>query len=204
MSDTKTSDKAEAKTEGKADAKNAKKGLGAKQKQIIIFAIAGLVFIGLMAGGTLFLMKSLNGDDPEAALDAKEENARAAEESARDATVSRDKAAENKDKSSAIYMAMQPAFVANFEGTAQQHFIQIEVTLVTHDPSVEDATKVHMPLLRNALVMLFGTLSFDEMQTMEGKEKLRQQALHDLQVILKKELGKNAIDDLLFTSVVMQ
>jgi len=202
MSDTKKSDKAEAKTEGKANAKSAGKGLSSKHKQIIIFAVAGLIFIGLMAGGSLFLMKSLNEEDPEAALQAKEEDAKAAEESK--SSAANEKAGEQKAKSTAVYIPMQPAFVANFEGTAEQHFIQIEVTLVTHDGSVEDATKIHMPLLRNALVMLFGAQSFDNMQTMEGKEKLRQQALLDLQAILKKELGKNAIDDVLFTSVVMQ
>jgi len=202
MSDTKKSDKAETKADGKADAKSVKKGLSAKHKQIIIFAMAGLIFIGAMAGGSLFLMKSLNEEDPEAALQAKEESVKAAEESKSSAP--NEKAGEQKAKSTAVYIAMQPPFVANFEGTAEQHFIQLEVTLVTHDASVEEATKTHMPLLRNALVMLFGAQSFDNMQTMEGKEKLRQQALLDLQVILKKELGKDAIDDVLFTSIVMQ
>jgi flagellar FliL protein len=183
MSDTKKSDKAEAKADGKAAAKGGKKGLNKKHKQIIIFAGAGLIFISLMAGGSLFLIKSLNEEDPVAALEAKEESAKAAEEE-HASGASKDKKGEETVKSTAVYIPLQPAFVANFEGTAEQHFIQIEVTLVTRDASAEDAMRTHMPLLRNALVMLFGSQSFDDMQTMEGKEKLRHQALLDLQEIL--------------------
>ena len=52
--------------------------------------------------------------------------------------------------------------------------------------------------------MLFGGEVYDELQTDEGKELLRQKALEVLQEIIKQEVGVNGVEEILFTSFVMQ
>jgi flagellar FliL protein len=66
------------------------------------------------------------------------------------------------------------------------------------------AVDQHMPSLRNALVMLFGTADFKALKTVEGKQALQEEALKALQEIMTKELGKPGIEQVLFTEFVLQ
>ena len=67
-----------------------------------------------------------------------------------------------------------------------------------------DALKVHMPLLRNRLVMLLSSQDFEALKTPVGKEMLRQQATASVQELAQKEIGKLAIEQVLFTNFVLQ
>ena len=61
-----------------------------------------------------------------------------------------------------------------------------------------------MPAIRNALVMLLSGQSFETLQTPEGKEALREQALVKIQEVLQQEIGKPGIEQVLFVNFVMQ
>lgn len=61
-----------------------------------------------------------------------------------------------------------------------------------------------MPLVKNRLIMLFEGGVYDELQTNEGKESLRQNALEVLQEIIKQEVGVYEVEEILFTNSVMQ
>ena len=61
-----------------------------------------------------------------------------------------------------------------------------------------------MPLLRDGLVLLFSRQLDENINTAKGKENLRQEALKILQDRLVEEEGRSIIDDLLFTSFVVQ
>jgi flagellar FliL protein len=59
-------------------------------------------------------------------------------------------------------------------------------------------------MIRNSLILLFSGQVYEELQTDEGRELLRQAALAELQTIIEKELGKPGIEKVLFTNLVMQ
>ena len=59
-------------------------------------------------------------------------------------------------------------------------------------------------MIRNSLVLLIGGQIFSEIQTAEGKELLRQQCLQEVQRLLEKEIGKPGVEQVLFTSFVIQ
>jgi flagellar FliL protein len=61
-----------------------------------------------------------------------------------------------------------------------------------------------MPMIRNALVLQFGGQVYADLQTAEGKELLRQQALENIQNLLQQEIGKPGVEQVLFTNFVMQ
>ena len=77
--------------------------------------------------------------------------------------------------------------------------MQVGVALMGRDKAQMDALREHMPLVRNKLVMLFSSQSFDSLVTPVGKEMLRQQATAGLQELAKKETGQLAIEQVLFT-----
>ena len=66
------------------------------------------------------------------------------------------------------------------------------------------AVKANEPLIRNQLVALFTQQTNEAMSTVEGKEKLRQEALKQTQQVLSDETGKPVVEDLLFNNLIIQ
>jgi len=163
---------------------------GGSKKKLIIFAVVGLVLILLSVGGTFMLLSMLGGEDDmeeiDAALSAGEEEA----------------PVESTD--AAIYIPIKPPFIVNFQARGRQRFLQVDVSLMSRDNEAINAVQMHMPLIRNALVLLFGSQSYAELQLAEGKESLRQDALMEVQKIMEKEIGRPGIEEVFFTSFVMQ
>lgn len=104
----------------------------------------------------------------------------------------------------AIYVPMEPPFVVNFEGRGPARFLQVSVEVMTREPDLEEQIKIHTPVIRNNLVLLFSRQTYQDVATHEGKEKLRQAALAEVRKILEVETGRSDVEALLFTSFVMQ
>ena len=82
--------------------------------------------------------------------------------------------------------------------------MQVSLSLLARDQAQLDKLKVHMPLLRNKLVMLFSSQNFEALATPVGKEMLRQQATATVQELAKKEVGDLTVEQVLFTNFVWQ
>lgn len=158
-----------------------------KMKLIIIIVIAVLLAVGLSVGATLFFLGKDDGGADEKA------NAEAAAA-----------ATAVPVKLPAIYEELAPAFVVNFNHQGRPRYMQVSVALMTRDQAALDALKVHMPVLRNRLVMLFSGQDFGALITPVGKEMLRQQATASVQELEQKETGKVSVEQVLFTNLVLQ
>ena len=55
-----------------------------------------------------------------------------------------------------------------------------------------------------SLVLLFSSQNYQTLSTREGKIQIRKQALTEVQSILKERTGKPGIEEIYFTSFVMQ
>ena len=104
----------------------------------------------------------------------------------------------------AIYVPMKPVFVVNFATPGTKRFLQVEVTLMTRDNAVVAIIEQHIPLLRNNLVALFSAQQLKDVATAEGKEALRQSALEVVQQVVEEEIGDPGVEQVLFTSFVIQ
>ena len=62
----------------------------------------------------------------------------------------------------------------------------------------------HMPVIRNNLLMLLGGQTVSSLTNREDKESLRKQALAEVQKIMKANTGEAGVEDLYFTSFVVQ
>jgi flagellar FliL protein len=112
---------------------------------------------------------------------------------------------EHEDKSAeAIYIPFDPAFTVNFGGASSSRFMQVTIEAMTHDPKVVEEVNKHMPVIRNSIVLLLSSQTVEAVSTLEGKEKLRQEILKSIQKILKERTGNTGIDEIYFTSFVMQ
>lgn len=104
----------------------------------------------------------------------------------------------------AVYVSLDPPFTVNLQGQGPTRYFQTTVEVLTRDPAVEAALKRHLPVIRNALVMLFSSKDAKELASMEGKERLRAEALATLKSVLEGETGQADVEQVFFTSFVMQ
>jgi len=172
--------KAEDQAEGKGE-DNAEGGKS-KKKIIIIVAIVAILSIGLSIGATLFF---LNGGDSG---DGAGEDAEPVEEV----------------KLPAVYLDIKPPFVVTYDVSGKQRYMQVFVSAQSRDQASLDAMELHMPLIRNKLIMLFSGQDFQQLQTTEGKESLRVSSLTLINEMLEKESSGSSIEQVLFTNFVMQ
>lgn len=103
-----------------------------------------------------------------------------------------------------IYLEMDPAFVVNLADSEQTRYLQVEVQLLTHEESSAEAIKLHMPRIRNDLLLLFSQQTVSGLSTLAGKKALEQAALASVQKVMTQETGKPDVAAVYFTSFVMQ
>lgn len=103
----------------------------------------------------------------------------------------------------AVYYAIDPPLVVNFEDGSVVRFLQITMEIMAHDQKAIDSVQKNIPLIRNNLLLLMSNRNYQSMMSREGKEKLRQEALTEVRAVQKKE-GSPDVDDLLFTTFVVQ
>lgn len=164
-----------------------KAGGKGKLKLIILVVVILLLAIGGSVGATLFFLgKDKGGAQEKPAEEASSESAAA------------------PVKQPAIYEAIAPAFIANYKFQGRQRYMQVSVALMARNQAELDALKVHMPLIRNRLVMLFSGQDFSALMTPVGKELLRSQATAVVQELAQKEIGKPVVEQVLFTNIVLQ
>ncbi|MBV1910170.1 MAG: flagellar basal body-associated FliL family protein [Kangiellaceae bacterium] len=150
------------------------------KKMIIIIAAAVL----LLGGGAaaFFLM----GDD----------SAPVEEETASDEVV--------EEKAPAIYVGVPNAITANLPGAKKSRTVQIKLSFLVRSTEAKDNVKLHMPQLKNDVLMLLSQKSADELKTPEGFEKLKEETLITVQESLTKMVDDPTVEQVLFVSFVLQ
>jgi flagellar protein FliL len=152
----------------------------AKSKMLIMILCS--VLAAGAAGGGVFFMTAKKGDDKQ----ASEEGAA-------------------QPKQPATYLKFDPPFVVNFENRGTMRFLQVSVEVMTRDAATAELIRQHDPKLRNDLLMLLGSQTYETISTREGKEKLRGEALQVVHDVITAEGGKpEKVEQLFFTSFVMQ
>ena len=105
----------------------------------------------------------------------------------------------------ALYVALDPPFVVNFEAEQQVRFLQVTAQLMSRDPATIEMLKANDPVVRTDLLLLFGNQKYSVISTREGKESLRAQTLTAVRKIIATAGGKpEKVEAVYFTSFVMQ
>lgn len=103
------------------------------------------------------------------------------------------------------YVDLTPAFVTNFGGAeAGPQFLKVDISVRVKSPEAAEAVKYHGPALRHSLLQLFVSQGEEAMATPMGRDALRKQALAAVNKVLKHEEGHELVEDLFFTSFILQ
>lgn len=100
------------------------------------------------------------------------------------------------------YYEMEPAFVANY-GTSNTKlkFLKATVSLRTVGSKAQGIIFQHNPLVRHEIVML---LSRQTEESLTSQETVRLEALKVVQDALEEVTGDKQVEDLLFTTFIVQ
>ncbi|EPJ77098.1 MULTISPECIES: flagellar basal body-associated protein FliL [Pseudomonas] len=115
-------------------------------------------------------------------------------------------AAKEGEAPKAIYVSLTPPFVGNYalDGGPKLRVYKADIALRVTGPEAQAAVKRNDPLIRNQLVALFTQQTVDSMSSAEAKEKIRQEALKQVQQVMTDEEGKPVVEDLLFNNFIVQ
>ena len=151
------------------------------KKKLILIIVGALVLVGGSVGGTIAFIGGGNSTD-EVAEEVVEEEVRG-------------------DPS---YVDLKPPFTVNLAPDDPVGFLQISMQLLTFDDDVAADIDKHKPLIRNNLNALFGKQKSAELRTVEGKGKLQKLALESVQSIVSEHGSGGKVDNIFFTTFVMQ
>ncbi len=162
---------------------------GGGKKKVILLVVIGLLLVGLSVGGTIAVLALFKEDpSPEEVVEGESEESEQAEEV----------------KAAAVYFPINPAILLTYTDRGRQRYAQIEITLMTRSDKVVAEVELHSSRIRNDLIMAFSGMEYAEIQTSEGKELMRQQALMVVQEVLTQEMNEPGVEQVLFTNLVMQ
>ncbi len=153
---------------------------GGKKKLILIF-VGALLLVGAAVGGTLMFVGG--GNSEEASITEEEQVV---------------------EKGDPSYIDLKPAFTVNLDPEDSVGFLQIAIQVLTHSDDVAAAIEKHKPLIRNNLVTLFSQQKSINLRAPEGKEALQKDTLALVQKVIDEQGGGGEVDNIFFTSFVMQ
>lgn len=183
------------------DAPPAKKGGLLKKilnKQVMIMAAALIVVVAISVGSTMLLTGGKSDGSEE---DAEE---MVAEESSGKDEKKKKKKKKKGAKGESTYFNMEPAFVVNFADKTGLRYLQITMEVLVSDPLVIEEIKKHKPIIRNNIVLLLSSLTYDVISTREGKQKIRTDVLKEMQKVMQEKTGEPGVEAVYFTSFVVQ
>jgi len=100
-----------------------------------------------------------------------------------------------------VYLPLE-TFTVNLQGGEQ--YMQIDITLQVADQAQMDAIKLHMPHVRSRLLALLSSKHAEELVTAEDKQKLAKEILAQVQLPFNPKGKPQQLDDVLFTTFVIQ
>lgn len=175
--------KAEAKPEPQLEVPEGEAAAKPKKKnKLAIILIAVLLLGGGGGGAAWWFLKGKKPGDPKAAAQKKEE-----------------------PEKPPIFIRLD-AFTVNLKKAgAEDHYLQVEMQFKVVDPKADEAVKLRMPEIRNALLLLLSNKTQEELVTVEGKQKLSSDIVTQSNKIIRaKEPAKDGVVGVYLTSFVIQ
>lgn len=178
---------AEDKNENADDNEPVEEKAGGKKKKLILSGIIGIVLIVAV----VLVLWLFGGSSPQGQPAAADSSAPAAPSS-------------SPEIGNALYVGMPRAFVFIVPGDSRERTVQIKAQLMVRGEENEELAKKHIPLIEGTLHEVFSSSTADRLKTAEGKGQLRELALTEVRSVLQEITGKPVVEQVLFTSLVMQ
>jgi flagellar FliL protein len=173
-----------------------------QMKLVIVGALA--LFVALV--GAQVLVPLINGyiANRAVAAAAEEEEALAEEEIVAEEEPVEEEPEEEEPLAPALYTALDPPFVVSFDQEGGARYVQLTLQAMARDEKTIAAVKQHAPAIRNSVLFILSGYELEVLATQAGKEQLRLELRGAANEILAKNGAEPAIEELYFTSLVIQ
>ena len=152
---------------------------GGSKKKLIIIIVAVLVLLGGAAGGYFFFM----GGEKEKKISPEEEQA----------------ALELQAKQVGPMVNID-SFIVNISDDQESRYLKAAITIEVNSEEAAMELNQRMPQLKDAILLLIGNKTFNELNDLQGKIQLRAELINKINSILLK--GK--VKRIYFTDFVVQ
>lgn len=169
---------------------------------IIVIIFSTLLLIAISVGATLYLGGVLTHED--SAVAAEGDTGQDTHAVKKKKHTKKKKHVKKKEGAPPLYVELGDPLVVNFVENNQIRYLQVKMEVMTVDESIPEKIKTHMPLIRNNLLMMLSGLDYETISSLAGKKKIRAEALAEIQNILKEKTGSPGVEEVYFTSFVMQ
>jgi len=95
-------------------------------------------------------------------------------------------------------------FTVNLRSEGDEQHLQTNLTLKVNDEAAAEAVKLHMPEVRNRIVLLLSSKAASEILGVEGKKKLAAELVSEIRQPFRDGAPEQRIQSVLFTSFVIQ
>ncbi|GAO37483.1 flagellar basal body protein FliL [Sulfuricella sp. T08] len=85
-----------------------------------------------------------------------------------------------------------------------EHYLQVGIDLKVTDPVVVELVKLHMPEVRNGVLLLLSSKSAEQIASLEGKQKLSAEIQEQVNKPLNAKISGKGVTGVFFTSFVIQ
>ncbi|MDJ0622695.1 MAG: flagellar basal body-associated FliL family protein [Desulfocapsaceae bacterium] len=155
---------------------------GGKKKLIIIIAAALLIILIGTGIAAYFLLKDNDGDDANSKPGANVPVPDLTQETDIGPMVNIDE------------------FIVNIISAENNHYVKAAITLELTSETAKEETNMRMPQIRDAILLLVGNKTYDELQDLQGKKQLKAELSSKLNSLL--QTGR--IKAIYFTDFVVQ
>jgi len=117
------------------------------------------------------------------------------------------KSAEHKeDKQLAPVFVTLETFTVNLQADGgSDHYLQVGIDLKVTNTAVVDVVKLHMPEIRNSVLLLLSSKSAEQIASLDGKQKLSAEIQEQVNKPLNANgTGGKGVTGVFFTSFVVQ
>lgn len=95
-------------------------------------------------------------------------------------------------------------FTVNLQSEHGDQHLQTNLTLKIEDAAAADLIKLHMPEIRNRVLLLLSSKAASQIAAVEGKRKLASELLAEIRQPFGESRPELAVQSVLFTSFVIQ
>lgn len=102
------------------------------------------------------------------------------------------------------YLPMEPPLVVNFERNGRLGYLQVNLQMMVRGQEALNNVMAHMPVLRDGILMLLSSKTYQDVKDRAGKEALRAEALVEINRLLEEREVVDRVEAVYFTGFVMQ
>jgi len=165
-----------------------KKKIG--KKKLLVFALLALLLIGGGAAGIIMATKKTPADTGEEATEAVEGET--------------SESGGGEPAAQPVFLPLDQFVVNLRDDEYGDNYLQIGVVLEMTDEAAVEVTKLQMPRIRNAILLLLSSKTADNLATLEGKQQLMREIVEESRKQMPGTEAKKGIEGVYFSAFVIQ